>query len=634
MNAEGVLEIKPLTNEKIDYQTDKTLANGILKLETKIKTVPGVEFEHDQPYNFNRCPLHGESGTEHVVEQMADCSADNQFQPIVITPQPHSSEISTVCELQESDTPVESCRTILYDSVLGPTTFKIDIFSNEAQTPEQQLEQQQQVVQVRTRKQKQVWPKYTSQRDVDSSRRQDNQRKKFNNAGFLTYYGHKIMQCSVKLKRLKLTPDMVDQLYTMRQKAKQEKYYKLKMSRKARTLYKGSSSENDCDSSPSGGQNKTCEYSRVSTFILPQDKHFPATEQQQQVVQVRTLDEQRQVWPKYMSQRDVDSSQRRDNQRKKFNNAGFLTYYDHKIMQCSVKLKRLKLTPDMVDQLYTMRQKAKQEKYYKLKMRRKAKLYEDSSSEDDDCDFSPSGGQNKTREIFRGSTFILPDNYLPNTEFSNRLSSQMTRDPVSSDPQFPDSKKSWKNEPSTLACKPNEDQVGNSPARVESVEDDGSIKLPNIAETIDTPRTWSCTSAEIKEPGKIASTKSSAAVMELSDMDSEATTIPVVENKQSSETKDASCEESDSETDDDENCEAANDPNFVPDAISGDDSEEVNSSDCSASDMDDEAGDLSLVSESEVTEFSVRTDNRIPLTTRAPTPSDPVLHEFEDYLLD
>ena len=31
------LEVKPLTNEKIDYQTDKMLANGILKLQMKRK---------------------------------------------------------------------------------------------------------------------------------------------------------------------------------------------------------------------------------------------------------------------------------------------------------------------------------------------------------------------------------------------------------------------------------------------------------------------------------------------------------------------------------------------------------------------------------------------------------------------
>ena len=32
------LEVKPLTNEKIDYQTDKMLANGILKLQMKRKS--------------------------------------------------------------------------------------------------------------------------------------------------------------------------------------------------------------------------------------------------------------------------------------------------------------------------------------------------------------------------------------------------------------------------------------------------------------------------------------------------------------------------------------------------------------------------------------------------------------------
>ena len=43
---------------------------------------------------------------------------------------------------------------------------------------------------------------------------------------------------------------------------------------------------------------------------------------------------------------------------------------------------------------------------------------------------------------------------------------------------------------------------------------------------------------------------------------------------------------------------------------------------------------LLTISESEATEYISRTDSGITLTTRAPTPSDPVLIEFEDYLLD
>ena len=222
MNAEGVLEIKPRTNDNMNYQEDKTLANGILKLGIKIKTEPGIEFQGDQPDNFNQCPFHSESVTEHVVKQMADYSADSQFQPIVIAPQPKSSEISTVRELPESNIPVASCQTILYDSVLGPTTVNVDILSNDIQVPQQQPEQ------IKSpNEQKQVWPKYMPRRNVDSNRRHHNQKRKSNEAGLLTYYGHNIKPCSVKLKRLKLTLEVVRQLYSMHQKAKQNKCYKL-----------------------------------------------------------------------------------------------------------------------------------------------------------------------------------------------------------------------------------------------------------------------------------------------------------------------------------------------------------------------------------------------------------------------
>ena len=355
MNAEGVLEIKPRTNENMDFQKGKTLANGMLELGTKIKTEPGIEFQDDQPDNFSQCPLHGESGTQYV-EQMADCSADNQFQPITIAPQQKSSDIPTVCELQESCIPVESCQTILYDSVLGPTTVKVDILPNDTPIPQQQQEQ------IKSpHKQKQVWPKYTAQRSGDSSRRQHNQKRKSNDARLLTYYGHKVKPCSVKLKRLKLTVEIVGQLYTMHQKAKQEKYSKLKKQR--------------------------------SSF------------------------------------------------------------------------------------------------------RKRGLVYECSSSEDDDCDNSPSSGL----------------------------------------------------------------------------------------------------STEIKESGKIVPVKCSRNVKKLSDMGSDASTVPAVESKQSTEGDSSYEDVNKSETDNDEDGESA-DPNFIPEAISGDDTEEANSSNCSESELDDDAGNLGLIS--------------------------------------
>ena len=356
MNAEGVLEIKPRTNENMDYQKDKTLANGMLELGTKIKTEPGIEFQADQPNNFSQCPLHGESGTEHVVEQMADYSADSKFQPIIIAPQQKSSDIPTVCELQESCKPVESCQTILYDSVLGPTTVQVDILPNDTQISQQQQEQIKSPL-----KQKQVWPKYTTQRSGDSSRRQHNQKRKSNDAGLLSYYGHKVKPCSVKLKRLKLTVEIVGQLYSMHQKAKQEKYSKLKKQR--------------------------------SSF------------------------------------------------------------------------------------------------------RKRRLVYECSSSEDDDCDSSPSSGF----------------------------------------------------------------------------------------------------STEIKESGKIVPVKCSRNVKKLSDMGSDASTVPAVESKQSTEGDSSYEDVSKSETDNDEDGESA-DPNFIPEAISGDDTEEAYSSNCSESDLDDDAGNLGLIS--------------------------------------
>ena len=262
VNAEGVLEIKPRTNDNMNYLEDKTLANGILKLGIKIKTEPGIECQGDQPDNFNQCPLHGESGTEHVVEQTADCSTDSQFQPIIIAPQPKSSEISTVRELPESNIPVASCQTILYDSVLGATTVNVDILSNDTRVPQQQPEQKS------PNEQKQVWPKYMPRRNMDSSRRHHNQKRKSNEAGLLTYYGHNIKPCSVKLKRLKLTLEVVRQLYSMHQKAKQNKYYKLKMQRSKRRLaYECSSSEeDDCGNSPNSG---------ISTEIKESGKIVP-----------------------------------------------------------------------------------------------------------------------------------------------------------------------------------------------------------------------------------------------------------------------------------------------------------------------------------------------------------------------
>ena len=472
VNAEGVFEIKPMMNEEnMDCQNDKTITNRILGLGTTIKTEPGVEFQRDQQSDFNHCPLHSESGTEHVVQQIADCSSENKLQPLfVIKPQPKSSEIPSVCELQESDIPVESCQTILYDPVLGPTTVEIDVLSNEPQMPEKQLEQQQIVQAKSPHEQKQVWPKYSSRRNVDSSRQQDNQKTKSSNAGFLTYNGYNVKPCSVKLKRLKLTPEMVDQLYIKHQKEKQGRYSKLKKQRKPRTLYECSSSEDEnCDNSPSYGQNQARENSRVLTFSLPQDRRFP----------------------------------------------------DIKFSKCS------------------------------------------------------------------------------------GLSLEMAGEPVSSNPQCPDTKDSGKDERSTCESKTNE---GGDPN-----------KLPNRDETSVILSKGSCIAMEIRESSKIVPAKSSTTVKELSYISSDTTTIPAVESKQSSED-----DQSESEIHHDEDSKSA-DSNFIP---------EANSSNCSASDEDDDPGDLSLISESEVTDLIVRTDSRTTLSTRAPTPSDPVLHEFEDYLLD
>ena len=286
VNSNGVLEIKPLKEdesflENLFLQKDAELENNTLGLRSKIKIEsPDISTQSDQLSDLNSCPVHGESEIKMGVgseiktepsdisaesyqlsnvgqcpvhseseiridtEKMEKSSVDRQLQPIVIEPQAMPEKITS--EKHMCSDFVETCDGVLHDNKFGKVNVEVQIMVEEAQVAEEELQQQSEQKQqnsetIKDRVMPCAWPKYTDQRNSIP-----NMKPKPHKLEMITYSGVNVKPCVIRLKRLKLTPRLMRQLYFHR-RSKILSKPQLKERKKKRThlLYECSSSEDD-----------------------------------------------------------------------------------------------------------------------------------------------------------------------------------------------------------------------------------------------------------------------------------------------------------------------------------------------------------------------------------------------------
>ena len=243
----------------------------------------------------------------------------------------------------------------------------------------------------------------------------------------MTLYGHEVKRCAVKLKPLKLTPELIYQVYWNCQKLKNQK---TKKSRKKHVnrglLYECSGSEDEdlcssqenllpnvfkvseCDGHAANENTKehanairtdpVYASAHVKVEITPEaDEQLPAeicngldlkTSKASEEPCEKICDQENNAYPGCTFPANTQNSHKQTSKLK-----GTFTLYGYEVKQCSVKLKRLKLTTELVDQLYTYRQKLKRQKaslkfFSRKKPRHMRLLYECSSSEDEDLNSS------------------------------------------------------------------------------------------------------------------------------------------------------------------------------------------------------------------------------------------------------
>ena len=244
VNSSGIVDIKPalerqeqIENLKLEYVQDNSCSvetSTVVPEKTfKIEPTPTIKTE-DAPVMKLECDSTGDTRTNEMTRITGINTAEKMSEiqePIVITPQCNSSETFPHEKLE--DVPSTLFQGTLIDPTLGSVSVDVKItpefgeyltkencghiFSNSA---DGNISDQH----------KDVWPKYTSRKDISKQ------------TSIV-----KVKPCFVKLKRLRLTPELINQLFIYKQKLKKAKRKKpwRQKNRAKRLTYECSSSEDE-----------------------------------------------------------------------------------------------------------------------------------------------------------------------------------------------------------------------------------------------------------------------------------------------------------------------------------------------------------------------------------------------------